>query len=105
MPQVICTDDEGVSRTDLSREYLRALTTWDLSWSDLAGLARNAVTYSFLRGEGLWSADGAMAAACAGDAPGAEHPSARCAGLLSSSDKAREQWRLEAELRRFEARW
>ena len=105
VPQVICTDDEGVSRTDLSREYLRALTTWDLSWSDLAGLARNAVTFSFLRGEGLWGADGAVVAACAGDAPGADHPSARCAALLASSDKAREQWRLEAELRRFEARW
>ncbi len=102
--QVICTDDEGVSRTDLSREYLRALSYWDLSWADLKELSRNALTYSFLSGEGLWRGT-ATHRECAGDALGAERPSSPCAALLARSDKAREQWRLEAALRRFEARW
>ena len=102
--QVICTDDEGVSRTDLSREYLRAVTAWDLSWADLKELSRNALTYSFLAGDGLYRG-GVTHRECAGDALGADRPSAGCAALLARSDKAREQWRLEAALRRFEARW
>lgn len=100
VPQVLCTDDEGVSRTDLSREFHRALTTWNLSWRDLKGLARNALTYSFLAGASLWGAP-----VCAADVPGSAHPSPACAALLAASDRAREQWRLESDLARFEAQW
>lgn len=103
--QVLCTDDEGVSRTDLTREFLRALTTWNLSWADLKGLARNAVTWSFLPGESLWRADGTVSAACSVDVLGVERPSRPCSAMLATSAKAREQWRLESALQRFEAQW
>ncbi len=103
--QVLCTDDEGVSRTDLAREYQRALTTWELTWHGLKNLARNALEYSFLSGDSLWQRRYKPTPACTGDPVGAEMPSVACAAFLARSDKAREQWRLESALRRFEQKW
>ena len=102
--QVICTDDEGVSRTDLSREYLRAVQSFGLGWTELKTLARNALAHSFLPGATLWER-GSMNAACRSEVPGAERPGEGCARWLAGSERAREQWRLEASLRRFEAMW
>ncbi len=100
----LCTDDPGVSRSDLSREYLRALGWWRLSWSDLKSLARNALAHAFVGGEALWRDDGGVVAACAGES--AEAPRGRaCAELIARSDRARAQWTFEVALRRFEARW
>ena len=103
--QILCTDDEGVSRTDLAREYQRALTTWNLDWRELKNLARNALEYSFLPGDSLWQRRYQPTAACARELLGSESPGPPCAALLQRSDKAREQWRLEAALRRFEQQW
>jgi hypothetical protein len=41
--------------------------------------------------------------ACAGDAPGSENPTRTCAEFLATSERAREQWRLEAEFVAFES--
>ena len=104
VPMTLNTDDEGVSRSDLTREYLRALQSWELSWSDLKRLARNAVRYAFLSGEALVRPDGGMHPDCVGetgDTPRGE----RCVALLARSEHARVQWTFEAALRRFEARW
>lgn len=102
--QVLCADDEGVGRTDLSREYLMAVQTFGLGWTDLKGLARNALGHSFLPGARLWER-GALNAACAAEAPGAERPGAACARWLATSERARAQWILEGALRRFEGGW
>jgi len=104
VPMTLATDDEGVARSDLSREYLRALQEWDLSWSDLKTLARNALLYAFVPGDPLVFPDGHTAPACVGETGDA--PTARgCIDLLARSDRARAQWTFEAALRRFEARW
>ena len=47
VPVVIATDDEGVSRSDMSREYLRAVETYGLSYADLKQIVRNSLEYSF----------------------------------------------------------
>ena len=44
----LSTDDEGVSRIDLTHEYLRAVLTYDLSWADVVELSRNSLRYAFL---------------------------------------------------------
>jgi len=104
VPMTLATDDEGVSRSDLSREYLRALDAWDLSWSDLVSLARNGLAHSFLAGDPLGRRDGAIDPACASET--GDEPRARpCVELLARSDRARAQWTFEAAMRRFEARW
>lgn len=48
VPIVLSTDDEGVLRTTLSREYMIAAQTFDLDYADLKHLSRNAIEYSFL---------------------------------------------------------
>lgn len=48
VPMTISSDDEGVSRIDLTHEYQRAVNSYDLSYSDLKTLSYNALKYSFL---------------------------------------------------------
>ena len=50
VPVVLSTDDEGVSRTHLTQEYLRATLSYNLTYSDLKQIVRNSIQYSFLPG-------------------------------------------------------
>ena len=102
VPMVLCTDDEGVSRIDLTHEYMRATASYGLHYADLKQLSRNSLTYSFLPGDSLWRVSGdGVASACAATALGVPAEGA-CAGFLARSEKARAQWQLEAEFRLFE---
>ncbi|MBL8481888.1 MAG: hypothetical protein JNJ60_06830, partial [Rhodocyclaceae bacterium] len=106
VPALLASDDEGVSRIDLSNEYQRAALTYKLTYRQLKDLSRNSLRYSFLSGEALWGANGRVAPACARDRPGAERPRAACADFLARNDKARRQWLLEAQFADFESlRW
>jgi adenosine deaminase/adenosine deaminase CECR1 len=104
VPVSLASDDEGVARIDLSNEYLRAARDYGLTYPDLKRLARNSLEFSFLPGESLWRSNApyALAPACTADAPGATSPSAPCRELLKRSERAREQWRLEAAFIEFE---
>ena len=51
VPVVIATDDEGVSRTDLTHEYQRAVTTYDLDYATVKELSRASLEHSFLPAE------------------------------------------------------
>jgi adenosine deaminase len=48
VPVVLSTDDAGVSRIDLTNEYLRATREHGLAYRTLKAIARNAVSHSFL---------------------------------------------------------
>ena len=48
VPVALATDDEGVSRSDMTHEYLRATETYNLSYVDLKGMARQSLEHSFL---------------------------------------------------------
>lgn len=48
VPVALCTDDEGVSRIDLTHEYQRAVTDFGLTYVDLKNMARTSLRYSFL---------------------------------------------------------
>lgn len=48
VPVVLCTDDEGVSRSDLTNEYQRAVEEHGLSYAELKRISRNGVEHSFL---------------------------------------------------------
>lgn len=47
VPVVIATDDEGVSRSDMTHEYLRAAEDYRLSYADLKQIVRDSLKYSF----------------------------------------------------------
>ena len=105
VPVALSTDDEGVSRIDLTNEYRRAATEQGLSYRDLKMLARNSLEYAFLQGASLWQSNrpGETVEACAASVPGTAAPEGACRALLDGSERARLQWQLEAQFRNFEA--
>ena len=106
VPVALSTDDEGVSRIDMTHEYVRAAETYALSYADLKQMVRTGLEHIFLPGASLWREPDAFtrtAAACASDATGAAKPSAGCAAFLASSEKAQQQWELEQRFHEFEA--
>ena len=106
VPVALSTDDEGVSRIDLTNEYFRATQTYDLTYADLKKMVRTSLEHSFLPGPSLWNAPDVFTHAvnaCAQDALGAEKPSADCAAFLKSSERAAQQWELERRFRVFES--
>jgi adenosine deaminase len=106
VPVALSTDDEGVSRIDMTHEYLRAVETYALSYTDLKQMVRTGLEHDFLPGASLWREPDNFtrpAPACAQDTPGAANPSATCAAFLKSSEKAQQQWELERRFREFEA--
>jgi adenosine deaminase/adenosine deaminase CECR1 len=104
VPVTLASDDEGVSRIDLSHEYWHAATTYGLGYRDLKTLARNSLTYSFLTGacQRLALTPLRVVDACANDPLGSATPSAPCQAFLQANDRARLQWRLEQEFVTFE---
>lgn len=102
VPIVLGTDDEGLTRGDMTNEYQRAVTEQGLRYPDLKRIARNGVQYSFLPGRSLWLTDvgGPLVAACS---IVRETPSPSCAQFLAANAKARQQYRLELSLMKFEA--
>lgn len=48
VPMALSTDDEGVSRIDLTHEYMRAVRELGLGYSDLKHLARNSLEFGFM---------------------------------------------------------
>lgn len=104
VPVLLSTDDEGVSRIDLTHEYQRAVQTYDLSYTDLKEFSRNALEYSFLPGESLFSAPKRKKVrACAKDKPVQQETSGDCQSFLEGNEKARLQWQLEAGFMEFES--
>ncbi|HVC48147.1 MAG TPA: hypothetical protein VND90_12960 [Terracidiphilus sp.] len=106
VPVALSTDDEGVSRIDLTHEYVRAALTYHLSYAQLKMLARTGMEHSFLPGASLWAREDIFtepAAACRGEALGGARPDSACRALLAGSQKAAAQWELERRFRAFEA--
>jgi adenosine deaminase len=108
VPVALSTDDEGVSRIEITHEYVRAALDYRLTYPDLKQLARTGMEHNFLSGDSLWAARDVFtipAAACRGQLPGTERPSAACKAFLDGSEKASAQWELERRFRAFEAKY
>jgi adenosine deaminase len=106
VPVALSTDDEGVSRIDLTHEYVRAAMEYGLGYLDLKAMVRTSLEHSFLPGDSLWEKPDVFTrvrSACAGQTPGSRLPTADCMALLKSSEKAAQQWELERRLTAFEA--
>jgi len=106
VPVALSTDDEGVSRIDLTNEYTRAAMDFNLSYLDLKSSARTSLEHSFLIGPSLWQKPDVFTqtvSACAGQALGAANPTPKCLSFLKSSEKAAQQWELEHRYDVFES--
>jgi adenosine deaminase len=103
VPVALATDDQGVSRADMTSEYVRAAQSYKLSYSELKNMARASLEYSFLPGTSLW-ADGRTfrrRETCAADSL-SETISKQCKKFLDSNDRALAEWSLEVEFANFE---
>ncbi len=106
VPVALSTDDEGVNRSDMTHEYLRAVEGYSLSYADLKRMARQSLEHSFLPGQSLWSQtkpDFRAVQLCAIDAAG--NISHACGEFLAENEKAREQSKLETEFAKFEKKY
>lgn len=107
VPVALSTDDEGVSRIDLTHEFVRAAETYPLNYRDLKLMVRTSLEHAFLPGASLWQSStpeklDKTVAVCAGQL-GREKPSGQCATFIADSEKAQEQWELEQRFRAFES--
>jgi adenosine deaminase len=113
VPVSLNTDDEGVSRIDLTHEYVRAEETYHLTYAELRDMVRTGLEHTFLPGESLWQPPVAAnaklgesfsrpVAACVGQT-GRTEATGKCADFLKGSEKARQQFELERRFRAFEA--
>jgi hypothetical protein len=98
VPTTLSTDDEGVSRIDLTQEYLRAVLEHGLDYADLKALSRRGLEYAFLPGASLWADPVAWEPV----APCAEVEALACGSFLAANEKARRQWELEQAFDAFE---
>jgi adenosine deaminase len=105
VPAALATDDQGVSRSDMTHEYLRAVETHDLSYLDLKRLARQSLEHSFLPGASLWAQTEPFRKVSACATREMARPSPGCARFLDANERARMQWRLESDFAEFEKKF
>ena len=103
VPVGLATDDEGVARSDMTHEYLKGAEEQNLSYLQLKQMARTSLEHAFIGGASLWRDGKAFAVVQQCGSAGAAPPSSSCQKFLDGSEKARLQWKLEAEFRQFEA--
>ena len=105
VPVALATDDQGVSRGDITQEYQRAAETYGLTYQQLKRFARNSLYYSFLPGQSMWAANKDWKVRqCEHDKPPVR-PSPACEDFLSSNEKARMEWVLEKVFSEFESKF
>jgi len=107
VPVALATDDEGVSRSEISREFLKAAEEQGLGYLQLKTMARTSLQYAFLPGASLWTDARKFAPVpqCARDIQMAGGISDGCKRYLATSEKAQLQWKLEEELKTFESQY
>src|SRR3984885_6801973 len=106
VPVALSTDDEGVSRIDITHEYEKGVQEQGLGYLDLKNMARTSLEHSFIPGESLWIAPDNFTRRKSAWAPPispASKPAPACAALLKSSDRAAQQWELERRFAAFES--
>jgi len=110
VPVSLSTDDEGVSRSNMTHEYAKAAAIYGLGYLELKDIARNSLTFNFLPGDSLWPITTARAMYRQPVAPcraslhdikaGADKA---CETFLSASQKATQQWEMERRFAEFES--
>ena len=106
VPWALSTDDEGVSRIDLTHEYVRGVEEQNLTYLDLKRSARTSLEHAFLQGESLYSAPDDFARrnpACAAPITPTGELTPACKAFLIANEKAAAQYELESRFAAFEA--
>lgn len=104
VPIMLCTDDEGILRTNLTRQFELAVQWYHFSYPDLKNIARNSIYYSFLPGKNLWKNNSyrSVNSACTLDFSKNKLLTIQCKNFISKNEKARMEWHLETQFSQFE---
>ena len=99
VPIVLSSDDQGVLRSDMTNEYVRASREQGLRYVDLKAAARASLEYSFMPGNSLWDAHhlGSAHGPCARSLA-----DAACRHFAERNEKATAQLALEDQFTAFE---
>jgi adenosine deaminase len=106
VPVALATDDQGVSRGDMTHEYLRAVETYNLSYAELKHMARASLEHSFIPGKGL--SFGKDSRGKIFPCPPRLHggmPEPVCKQEAEGGERARVQWQLEKAFADFEKKF
>lgn len=108
VPLALSTDDEGILRTDLTAQYMKAAQDYNLSYPTLKNLSRNSLEYSFVPGKSLWADNGAyqtINSNCTADYAARASPGTACQAFLDANEKAQLEWTLEQKYFVFEEQY
>jgi adenosine deaminase len=107
VPVALATDDEGVARSEMTMEFLRAVREQRLDYPTLKTMVRNSLEFSFLEGESLWEDSRTFLPIppCRGGGKGTAFATPACERRVAESPRASLQRKLELELAAFEARY
>jgi adenosine deaminase len=107
IPVFLNTDDEGVSRSTMTQEWIRGVREQGLGYKDLKEMARNSIEYSFLSGPSLFEGRNynrlRPAFRNARNPNWIPDPTAQ--RFLNDSQKMRVQLQLERAFAQFESRY
>jgi adenosine deaminase len=107
IPFNLNTDDEGVNRSNLTMEFVKAVQTYQLSYVELKNIVRSSLEYAFLPGGSLYI-DGDYNK-LQPEFSEVRHenwqPSAKAEALLHKSEKLREEVILERSFIEFEKKY
>ncbi|MZP29780.1 hypothetical protein GTO91_08685 [Heliobacterium undosum] len=106
VPITLNTDDEGINRSNLTMEYVKAVNDFQISYRELKEFARNSLEYSFLPGKSLYIDRNynLLQPPFAGIRQPGWHPNHEAERMMAESEKLTEQVRLERSLYEFEDR-
>jgi adenosine deaminase len=107
VPVAIATDDEGIVRSELTWYFRRAVVGYRVDYATLKRMVRASLEHAFLPGASLWVGPDNFKAvtACAESLANGSAPPKACGDLLESSEKARLEWKEEAEFGKFESQF
>jgi len=106
VPVALSTDDEGVSRIDLTHEYVKAAEEQGVGYIELKRMARTSLEHAFLAGESLWAAPDDFShrrAVCAAPIGASSKPASACEAFLSANERAAQQYEMERRFAAFES--
>jgi adenosine deaminase len=110
VPVALSTDDEGVSRIDLTHEYVKAAEEQGITYLELKRMARTSLEHAFFQGESLWDKPDDFSrrkpvcgAPVSADISAKGVPTGACAAFLTANERARQQYEMEHRFAIFEA--
>jgi adenosine deaminase len=104
VPVALATDDAGVSRSEMWREYLRAVEDQGLGYLQLKTMARASLEHAFIGGVSFWTDSQKFIPVrqCALGQPAQAPASQACQRFLASNERARLEFELEKSFAEFE---